>query len=388
MSATLGNHPLSTIFDANEESSRLSLDWVLRTGIKTTHASVSAILTIPGVEPCSTFSTQIVLPVSSSLPVDLVLGQDWMHYCQENFPAASFNLSSGVIQLEHLGHHSETPQLNQLPAFNCDAQTPADGSDSPIHLAKAAGSSVPLADVRAASSEAIRAGISPERVLNDTEYQEYSLVLNLKRKRVLAPGDPRAAKQPQTSVESHEADTSFPVILSQEEKDQIIREFRESTSNSALKRYECSFCGKLELAASVVMKSVDDLDISLLNQAVDKLRKTSSQPCIESFRRSSLIHDRNYVLCHLCNLSVSNNKFKTLPVRSYANGLWIGDVPEELMGLTFLEEQCIARARATKCMYKIHLGPGGQLAARGNVCILLQDTSSFVSAMPVPLFKL
>jgi hypothetical protein len=99
MSATLGNHPLSTIFDANEESSRLSLDWVLRTGIKTTHASVSAILTIPGVEPCSTFSTQIVLPVSSSLPVDLVLGRDWMHYCQENFPAASFNLSSGVIQL-------------------------------------------------------------------------------------------------------------------------------------------------------------------------------------------------------------------------------------------------------------------------------------------------
>ncbi|KAJ7348012.1 hypothetical protein DFH08DRAFT_808780 [Mycena albidolilacea] len=310
MSATLGNHPLSTIFDANEESSRLSLDWIT----------------------------------------------------------------------EHLVHHSETPQLNQLPTFNCDAQAPADGSDSPIHLANAAvsaGSSVPLADVRAAvrpihsfnmsngqqpfaewhlfeknlfhernrlesalshehtaaftassmnngavstasltrsgaglapspmfhdrssvqststedlfvqlglaekkavidflvvnaksnlitlralvsqhvgmskraehrklkdvatlradflshrctqaclikSSEAIRAGISPDHVLNDTEYQEYSLVLNLKRKRVLAPEDPRAAKQPRTSVESHEADTSFPVILSQEEKDQIV----------------------------------------------------------------------------------------------------------------------------------------------------------------------
>ncbi|KAK7046361.1 hypothetical protein R3P38DRAFT_2506763 [Favolaschia claudopus] len=39
-------------------------------------------------------------------------------------------------------------------------------------------------------------------------------------------------------------------------------------------------------------------------------------------------------------------------------------------------------------MYKISVGPTGQLAARGNVCILPQDTSSFVSAMPVPLFKL
>ncbi|KAJ6505423.1 hypothetical protein C8R45DRAFT_817564, partial [Mycena sanguinolenta] len=73
---------------------------------------------------------------------------------------------------------------------------------------------------------------------------------------------------------------------------------------------------------------------------------------------------------------------------SYANGFWIGDVPMELQGLTFLEEQCIARARATKCMFKLTLGPSGQFAARGNVCILPQDTTSLVSAMPVPLFRL
>ncbi|KAJ7940071.1 hypothetical protein B0H13DRAFT_1544576, partial [Mycena leptocephala] len=63
-------------------------------------------------------------------------------------------------------------------------------------------------------------------------------------------------------------------------------------------------------------------------------------------------------------------------------------IPDELQELTFLEEQCIARVRATKCMYKLNLGPTGQLAARGNVCILPQDTSSFLTAMPVPLFKL
>ncbi|KAJ7776499.1 hypothetical protein DFH07DRAFT_731701 [Mycena maculata] len=71
-----------------------------------------------------------------------------------------------------------------------------------------------------------------------------------------------------------------------------------------------------------------------------------------------------------------------------ANGLWIGEVPEELKDLAFLEEQCITRARATRCMYKLTLGPSGQLAARGNVCILPQDTPSFISAMPIPLFRL
>ncbi|KAJ7704058.1 hypothetical protein B0H17DRAFT_921593, partial [Mycena rosella] len=34
------------------------------------------------------------------------------------------------------------------------------------------------------------------------------------------------------------------------------------------------------------------------------------------------------------------------------------------------------------------LGPSGQFAARGNVCILPQDTTSVVSAMPVPLSRL
>ncbi|KAK6977393.1 hypothetical protein R3P38DRAFT_2411670, partial [Favolaschia claudopus] len=168
-------------------------------------------------------------------------------------------------------------------------------------------------------------------------------------------------------------------ILSQSEKDQIVHEFRECTNNESLKRYECSFCGKFELAIDVKMRRLGELDISVLNHAVQSLRESSHQPRIEVFKPSTIIDGCSYVLCHLCNLSVSHNKFQTLPLRSYANGLWIGDVPPELRGLTFLEEQCIARARATRCMYKIKLGPSGQLAARGNVCILPQDTSSFVS---------
>ncbi|KAJ7936602.1 hypothetical protein B0H13DRAFT_1449630, partial [Mycena leptocephala] len=78
----------------------------------------------------------------------------------------------------------------------------------------------------------------------------------------------------------------------------------------------------------------------------------------------------------------------SIPLRSYANGLWIGKIPDELLDLTFLEEQCIARARATKCMYKLSVGPSGQFAARGNVCILPQDSTSILNAMPVPLSQI
>jgi hypothetical protein len=35
----------------------------------------------------------------------------------------------------------------------------------------------------------------------------------------------------------------------------------------------------------------------------------------------------SYVLCHLCNSAVKRKTFVSIPLRSYANGLWIGDLP-------------------------------------------------------------
>jgi hypothetical protein len=202
------------------------------------------------------------------------------------------------------------------------------------------------------------------------------------RKRKAPPSLDSARKASRLSFETSASSIAFPIILPQTEKDQIVCEFRQSTDNASLKRYECSFCSKFENA-----NRTNDLDISLLNRAVVELRERSRQPRIQSFHQSSLI-DGSYVLCHLCNSAVNKKSFGSIPLRSYANGLWIGKVPEELQDLTFLEEQCIARARATRCMYKLSLGPTGQLAARGNVCILPQDTASVLSAMPVPLFQL
>ncbi|KAJ7798287.1 hypothetical protein B0H13DRAFT_1674071, partial [Mycena leptocephala] len=179
----------------------------------------------------------------------------------------------------------------------------------------------------------------------------------------------------------------FPILLSQSDKDEIVYEYCAATGNRALQRHECSFCGKFEFADCIKLRAINELNISLLNRAVAELRNRSRQPRIEPFHQPSLVNG-SYVLCHLYNSAVKRRTFVSIPLRSYANGLWIGQVPEELKDLTFLEEQCIARARATKCMYKLTLGPTGQLAARGNVCILPQDTASLLSAMPVPLFQL
>jgi hypothetical protein len=151
-----------------------------------------------------------------------------------------------------------------------------------------------------------------------------------------------AAKLPRTRSPAPTCSPEFPILLPQSEKDDIIREFRGNTNNSALQRFECSFCSAKDLFSKCKLRPTYGLDLSLLESAVAELRELSDQARIRCFRPET-IKDGCYVLCYNCNKSVSDKKFKEIPARSYANGLWIGDVlvPDELKGLSLLEEQCI-----------------------------------------------
>jgi hypothetical protein len=146
-------------------------------------------------------------------------------------------------------------------------------------------------------------------VLTPSELQQCKLYLRSNpRKRTstaLDALDANVRKHRRSSVEL--SGTPFPIIFSQHEKDNIVREFRRATDNASLTRYECSFCGKFEKAILITMRAVKDLDISLLERAVVELRVMSGQPRIQSFDGSSVVGG-SYILCHLCNSAVSRKK--------------------------------------------------------------------------------
>ncbi|KAJ7347069.1 hypothetical protein DFH08DRAFT_700028, partial [Mycena albidolilacea] len=85
---------------------------------------------------------------------------------------------------------------------------------------------------------------------------------------------------------------------------------------------------------------------------------------------------------------ITGHKFIKILLRSYANGLWVGQRPKEREDLTYLEEQCIARARTMRCMFKLEMGPTGQYASRGNVCIFIQDPGPLLTILPLPIAEL
>ena len=94
-SASFCNVPLSSSVDASSESSLLSLDWVLTSGVSVSQSVASGLVTLPTTD--SLCSMHMKLRVCSGLPYDLVLGRDWLFFCRQTLPHASFVLSSGAF---------------------------------------------------------------------------------------------------------------------------------------------------------------------------------------------------------------------------------------------------------------------------------------------------
>ncbi|KAJ7806072.1 hypothetical protein B0H14DRAFT_2876932, partial [Mycena olivaceomarginata] len=76
--------------------SLVSLDWILASGILVPSSSASGFLVLPSGD--SLCSMNMKLSVTSGLPYDLVLGRDWIFFCRETLPHASFLLSLGIFR--------------------------------------------------------------------------------------------------------------------------------------------------------------------------------------------------------------------------------------------------------------------------------------------------
>jgi len=87
-------------------------------------------------------------------------------------------------------------------------------------------------------------------------------------------------------------------------------------------------------------------------------------------------------LCHFCYNQLSKHH---QPADSLANFWWLGDVLEELQGLTWIEELLISRAHV--CGNIVHLGqqnnPNTYFSIKGHVIFIPQDTTALIDLLPM-----
>jgi hypothetical protein len=91
-------------------------------------------------------------------------------------------------------------------------------------------------------------------------------------------------------------------------------------------------------------------------------------------------------LCDSCSAHLTNNR---LPPSSLANYRWVGEPPDVLKDLTWIEERLVARAHISGAIYRLERKSNcSYLGLKGHVVIYPQDSRGLLDILPLPPSRL
>jgi hypothetical protein len=183
---------------------------------------------------------------------------------------------------------------------------------------------------------------------------------------------------------SHKLDSAFPPLpLSRRHLRSIVSDWCSAISSKALEQVVCYSCGERLLKWQTLTFPPHELNLDCLKRdgiatyerfAPDTETEYVQEPltCPEG-----LIDDGDgATVCRLCWATL---KVCVRPSRSLANGTWLGDVPDCLNNLSFMEKMLIAKYRHNVCVVRVDKG---QSKMRANAVIFAQPVHAIWSALP------
>jgi len=120
----------------------------------------------------------------------------------------------------------------------------------------------------------------------------------------------------------------------------IISNACQDMSSNQISESGCAVCGQLTLVKDLIKLSEAHVDLNILiNPGITQVEWFTSEDPIKDINDPVLVKDL-YKLCKTCHKSLSKGK---VPLASLANGKWLGDIPNQLLDLSFAEQLLIAR---------------------------------------------
>jgi hypothetical protein len=140
----------------------------------------------------------------------------------------------------------------------------------------------------------------------------------------------------------------------------------------------CAVCGKLTPICEMEdLSEVENIGLLNVDGVTRRARCKSSDP-VRDLRGPILAPGCNRV-CSVCIESLDKRK---LPILSLANGIWIGEIPDELQGLTYAEQLLIARVRHNRCVVKVS---SGMFKMRANAISFSNPMPKIYNILPPPI---
>ncbi|KAG2020179.1 ATP-dependent DNA helicase PIF1 [Coprinopsis cinerea AmutBmut pab1-1] len=144
-----------------------------------------------------------------------------------------------------------------------------------------------------------------------------------------------------------------PMPINRKDVARCVEGYTGALETSKIEEFPCASCAQLVRLSEALPfdKSKDSLSVLEVSSVAVLERKSSIDP-IEPLRGPILVPGAS-IICGPCDSSLSKGK---MPLLALANGLWIGEVPNELKDLTLGERALIARVRRNRTLVRVSNG--------------------------------
>jgi hypothetical protein len=229
--------------------------------------------------------------------------------------------------------------------------------------------------------EDLLAVFRPSKVASNAERQQTWYQKN-KEKRAEYTKQPQYQESHKKSSQKHyrsKKDVKFPPAPPSAELCQnIVSDFCADTSPDVFEEAGCAVCGKLTpICTMEELSEVENVNLLKVDGVTRKARCKSSDPVREL--RGPILAPNCSGVCHTCIASLEKKK---LPTLALANGLWVGEIPDELQDLTYAEQLLIARVRHNRCIVKVS---SGMYKMHANAISFSNPMPKIYNVLPPPI---
>jgi hypothetical protein len=193
----------------------------------------------------------------------------------------------------------------------------------------------------------------------------------------------KAIRTPKTCRQTSNKKGKFPPSpFTRELGHTIISNFCKDTNPRVFMESGCAICGKLTVVKDLTLLEHFTGDLELLKTVgMTRIERKSDKEPIREISGPVIDTDCNSI-CNLCAKDLTKGN---LPKHSLANGLWVGKVPQELQGLSYVEGLLIARIRHNRCVIQVSSG-GSKL--HSNAIAFANPTPKIYKILPPPVEEL
>lgn len=162
------------------------------------------------------------------------------------------------------------------------------------------------------------------------------------------------------------------------EKIAFVRSWNKELSPHNVFESGCAVCARLTVRSEMSVIAEHELDLSPLvrtDSNVTRMERASfdtpvsehTGPILWSRGVSAEDGVRKLIVCAPCLRGLTSGK---LPRHALANGLWVGETPSALLGLSYVEQLVIAKSRHSFCVAQV--ARSGQRFLAANVIVFGQ----------------